>query len=287
MPDSTRKTISGTQSAMLFGLSPYGTPWSLYQWIRTGAEAPFEVNDRSEIGRALQAPILARVAAKIGMEVLDNAADEYTRHPEHPVGCTRDGLVWHPSRGKGLVQVKCVAWDQMKAWEEDRAPPHVEIQLQHEMLAEQATWGMIAVWLGGGILRLYDRAPSRVWQDRIVSEARAMFARVAADDPPEMFGAQTEADMLDALYPERPKKGAVIENDSVELAADCASYIANGEIENDAKKARSRSRIRILGALGEAEVIAHPDYWITGKEDARGSYRLTVKERKKKGNNDE
>ena len=121
------------------------------------------------IGKALQAPILALVQKRINVEVIDNPEDSYTTHPLYPIGCTRDGLVWHPSRGKGIIQVKNVAWDQSKAWTDDRAPPHVEVQLQHEILAEQAAWGMIAVWIGGGTLRLYEREPSMRWHRRASS----------------------------------------------------------------------------------------------------------------------
>ena len=53
---------------------------------------------------------------RLNLEGEYNEAQDYVRHPTLPLDCTPDGKVWHPSKGKAIVQVKCVDW---MVWKND------------------------------------------------------------------------------------------------------------------------------------------------------------------------
>lgn len=278
MPDPLRKTVSGTQAACLLSLSPYGTPWTVYQYLAAGARGPDLDDFRVRLGLKLQRPILELVAEDLRLEVVDNGTDEYTRHPSEPVGCTRDGLVICPSRGKGLVQVKNVAADQAMAWKDGLAPPHVEIQLQHEMLAEQAQWGIIAALIGGGELLLLERRPSPKWQGRILKAARSMVALVAAGTPPPAFGHEAEAELLAELYPNKVPKKA-LDSEDPRLVEAAENYRMAAAKESEAKKAKAQARTLLAVAIEDAEYLFLPSHRVQQTVAANGVVSIKVKDR--------
>lgn len=103
MPDPLRQTISATEAAALFEVSPYLTPWMLYQRFAGGMEIdPLDVHVRMDWGTRMEPLILQYAAEQYGLEIRPNkgpdGAQVYVRNGL--LGCTRDAEVYCPSRGE-------------------------------------------------------------------------------------------------------------------------------------------------------------------------------------------
>lgn len=204
MPDVMRKTVSASQAAMLFSASPYGTPRTLFDFLHDGLDIDDKENDSMEFGKFAQPFILKRTAEQLNLEVIPNEKDVYERHAKEPLGCTIDAHLTCPSRGPGIVEAKSVRWQVHKEdWVAKKAPLHIELQLQEQMLVRGASWGVIACMVGANEdFILYERRPDERVYKRLITEARLMMSKVANHDRPPAFGHKMELKGLEALFPE-------------------------------------------------------------------------------------
>lgn len=202
MPCPERKTISASQVAGLFNVSPYVTRWMLYHYFKNGIEIDSPENDRMSAGLRLQPAILKWASDELRLSVVANEQDSYERHTELPIGATLDGEVWDDALGRGVVEAKNVDWLVWKQqWTATAAPKHIEIQLQAQMQTIGARWGVIACLVGGNDLILYRReAMPELWE-QIGKSAVDLFKDIEAGREPDPFGAAIELPVLDALYP--------------------------------------------------------------------------------------
>ena len=141
--------ITSTMMPVLFDVSPYNTRFDLYHNKKNGIELPFKMNDRIEKGSRMEEFAGCEVLIKKDWE--GQPFKDYIRIPELNVGSSFDFEVVCPERGKGIMEIKAVDFFQYKEkWAEDEAPPHIEIQLQHQLwvAGPEYKWGVIAVWTG-------------------------------------------------------------------------------------------------------------------------------------------
>ena len=278
MPDPDRRSVSGTQAAALFGQSPYATAFTVFHYLKTGISDSVADNIRTKLGKMLQGPILSLVAEELRLEVINNAEDRYVRHPAVPVGATVDGRVTCPTRGRGIVQVKVVGADQQHLWRDKLAPAHIEIQVQTEMIADEAEWGLIAALIGGTELMLLERRPVASWRTLIIAAAEEMMGRVERDDPPPAFGMECELAVIAELWPE-VKRNKVIESEDEALAEDARRFLAANTARKLAEEERTASLVRLRAALQDADCILLPGVYVAQRQDKNGRVTITAKER--------
>lgn len=171
--------LTSTEAAALFGASPYATEFELYH-RKTGAlPDDFTANDRMKWGNRLEAAIAAGVAEDLGLIV--EPFKVYMRIPELRMGSSFDfkitGIVdgfdgdenarnMFREHGAGIMEVKNVdGLAFRRTWLDDgeviEAPPHIEMQVQHQLEVADLNWSIIAPLVGGNtprpIIRLRDR----------------------------------------------------------------------------------------------------------------------------------
>jgi hypothetical protein len=206
MPDLTKKTISASQMAALFELSPYATRYQLYHWVVSDIEIEQESNARLEWGLRHQQTILDWVSDELRIDVAGN--DEYYQNTVERIGCTGDGYAVDPQRGLGVVEAKCSDWMQWKdTWTSEKAPAHIELQVQTQMMVPHPelgapVWGAIACLVGGNDMRLYMREPDPAVQDRIREKVSEFWSDVADRNEPPLGGLAVEQKILNLIYPE-------------------------------------------------------------------------------------
>src|SRR6266568_3399516 len=108
MPDPARKTLSATETPVLFGVSPYSTRWMLLRRFIHGDEFANPEHNRMNWGTRMQPLLLQQAADDLHLKVTPNATDTYRRRGL--LGCTRDAEVFCPDRGRhqqrsGAIQV--------------------------------------------------------------------------------------------------------------------------------------------------------------------------------------
>jgi hypothetical protein len=254
MPDPERRTLSATETPALFNASPYVTRWLLWRKFKHGDQTEPDQTSRMYWGKELQPLLLKKAASDLKLEVHDNTADTYQRHSKLLIGCTRDALIYDPSRGWGSLEAKCCfdygTW--MREWGGGATiPRHYEIQLQHQMLVgdgfEPHTWGVLAVWVCGE-MEYFERKPIDVFTAELTASVAQFFADIDfGAKGPEPFGTPVEYPLLAELFD--PEPGATkFEPENYKLAEVARLYKSFSANRRFFEKGALASRLQLLTA---------------------------------------
>jgi predicted phage-related endonuclease len=193
--------ISSTESAALFGQSPYFTAYEIAVMKRKADEATDDAligSERMKWGLRLQDAIASGVAQDYGIEIeplgLTYAVDDESRMGSSfdykitsdlsDAGIAEDEIESEVLReafremGPGILEVKNVdSLEYKNKWNvvdgKFEAPDHIEIQLQHQLEVIGLKWGVIAAFVGGNrialIFRRRDEKVGRIIRAKIKS----------------------------------------------------------------------------------------------------------------------
>lgn len=289
MPDIDRKTISATEIPGLFGKSPYITRFMLHHHFTGDVPIPqMEEQERMTWGKRLQQPVVDHLKEALYLDILNNGDDLYFRHPKHKIGCTHDSYVWSPDRGLGVIEIKCVDFLVFRdTWTENRAPDHIELQLQTQLLVPIPTdlkdipninmagkdttaflqqhagkvpqWGAIYCLVAGNQLKEYKRRPIKTVQKQIVEEVKGFFTGVEKREAPHVTGGEMEIDTLNKLYP-HPDETVILDQDhfgdeTEDVRTELSTYVYWRKQASAAKKEQDKAQVKIMGRFLGAGVI--------------------------------
>ncbi len=184
--------ITSTMMPGLLNMSPYCTPFEIFHAKKNGIILDFEVTERMKKGRRMQEYALAEIGIDQGWQV--EPMNEYIRIPALRMGSSFDGKATSPKRaGKGIVEIKAVDFFQFKdKWRdddgeftEDGIPPHIEVQLKHQLeVAGEYEWGAIAVFTGIYDYKLYEMERDRDFGGDLVTVNNHFWNDVANNNVP-------------------------------------------------------------------------------------------------------
>lgn len=153
-----RDDVTSTMSPALFGMSPYLTAYELFHSKTSGVDTQFHENSRIKWGKRLQEVIANGIAEDEGWKI--RPMNEYVRLTELRMASSFDFEVVCPKRGKGVLEIKNVDYYQFKkGWVDGEAPPHIEVQAQHQLavLDDSYTWTCIGAFVGGNQVEKFER----------------------------------------------------------------------------------------------------------------------------------
>jgi putative phage-type endonuclease len=294
--DLRQEDVTATESAMLFGLSPYGTRWKLYHEKINPGLVEREETELMRWGKRLQRAIAEGVCQDQGWTIVEKHPRLYVRHASGlRMGCSPDCLIECPTRGRGVLEIKNVnafAYrDQWEKVEDDTvAPPHIEIQVQHQLECLELEWGAIGTLVGGNkgevAIRERDRevgqglirAIEDFW-DSVERRAEPAIDYLADDETiRRLYGYAEPAKVLDcATIAGQPPHPLAARLDEL-----CRAYDAARLDEKEAGEDKTRARNEIIVLLDDHE-RALLDRWTVGAAtNAKGTRSLSVKPRKEK-----
>lgn len=242
--------IGGSEAAALLGLSPWDTPWSLYQQ-KIGAIPPpdfSQLGERQRWGLNLERAIISEVARQTKMDVR-----KWTQ------GAISNGLLGgHPDsrrvvggKTKAMVEIKTVDWLIFRGWN-GSPPDHYVLQLLVYMHIAKVDEGMIALLVGGNNLKIFNYEQRPRLMEIIEQKAFELFDRVRRGDPPPVsYEADFEA--IQELFKATGGNAAeefIDLSDDNEVADAIQTYIAKSAIEKEAKKEKEQAGalIKLKGA---------------------------------------
>jgi putative phage-type endonuclease len=203
------KTIGGSEVGIVLGCSPYGTLNELFHVKRGNFEPSFEGNKLMQWGQAFEPVIATLISGEMYWD-LQHCRD-YHQHPEHlHLGATLDYYVVESEHGPGILEIKNVSTFSPD-WGQNRAPAHVELQVQHQFLVVNAArraagldtfkWGAIGSLHSGNPedVRIMYRKPDPKVHAHIIEKCGAFWADVEAGNEPELIG-HKELDHIVAMY---------------------------------------------------------------------------------------
>jgi len=275
--------ITSTESAALFGLSPYVTPFELWHRKKTAQVVEAEPNERVKWGARLQDSIAAGIAEDQKWTV--KRRSQYERLPELRLGASFDFTIMGGKEGDGLLEVKNVDSLVLRdEWiiedDEIEAPPHIEMQVQHQLLVSGLSYAYIGALVGGNRAVLIKREPAPTVIQSIVTRADDFWKSIAKGVAPKPDFSKDSA-FIAKLY-QNVRPGSVINvAEDQEVADLVASYKRlKGAIAAD-DAACDEVKAKLLIKIGDAEKAIGKDFSISAGtvkaghvEYDRAAYRM-------------
>ena len=246
-----KSDITSTDTAALFGLSPYKTRFELYHKHASGIILDFKENDRMRKGTKLEAGIAELAAEQEGWTDLDPFKD-YMRLPELRIGSSFDFIARHNGK-RILVEIKLVdPFRYRDMWIDGQAPDHIEIQAAHEMMVADVDQIAIVAWTGGYDANVIYRDRDPEMEAGMLATIAQFWADVDAKNEPSPDFARDEATiaaMFRALRP-APADMADAGIDDLVTAYELAAMQAR---EFDKRKSEIKAELHFkLGDIAEA-----------------------------------
>lgn len=262
------RDVTSTESAALFGLSPYLTNFELWHTKRSGEIHEIDENERMIWGIRLQDMIAKGFAADQGWKV--RKLNQYIRDSETRMGSSFDFEIIGHVDGPGIMEVKNV--DRLAyrdGWVEEganiEAPPHIEIQVQHQLRVADRRWTMLVALVGGNQIKATRRDRDNKIGELILEKVADFWSSLDAGTPPEP-NYVLDARFISRLYRD-VAEGKVIDarqNDLMaSLAAKYTAISREAAAINDKKKA---IKAELLTEIGDAEKVLLSNATISAKK---------------------
>lgn len=252
-----KQDVTSTESACLFGESPYMTHFDLWHRKRSGVVPEFKTNDRMKWGNRLESAIAYGIAEEQGWEV--KPMKEYFRHPDLRMGSSFDFVITNLGEPVHL-EIKNVDYLAFRdGWLEHEdgsieAPTHIELQVQHQMAVSGFKRAFIGAFIAGNRGVVIERHRD----DDVIA---AIKARVAAfwktvdeglEPDPVMPG---DAEVIIRLN-QYAKPGKVLSADGDEpLRVLLEQYKAAAAAEKNAQEDKDVAKALIFQHIGDAEKV--------------------------------
>lgn len=280
--------ITSTDCAALFGMSPYCTPFELWHRKKSGDIVTIDDNERMRWGRRLEAAIAHGIAEDEGWQV--RPLKVYIRDTEARIGASFDFEVIGHADGLGLMEVKNVdARVYRNDWSETEAPPHIEIQAQHQLAVTHGLgygWTLIAALVGGNTPAKIRRPIDLEVAAAIRTKARQFWASIEANEaPPPVFPEDAAMVVRMNQYAE-PGTLADLRGDEKARAL-AIEYKTAADLEKQHGEAKESAKAELLLLLGDREKAMLDGFNITAgmvaptrveyDRKAYRNFRLTAK----------
>lgn len=258
--EQRRKGIGSTDAAAILGLSPWSTPFDVWQ-EKTG-ERPTETAMplRMYLGKRLQDTVGDLYVYATGRRIRADNRQHHRREFPWQYAHLDFRVLGDPTR---IIECKTAFRDN--GWGDDGTtdiPVHYWCQVQHEMAVTGASWVDVAVLFGHRDFRVY---PIPRDDDFIVkltlAEEEFWTLYVVPKVPPPVDHTQAATRFLNRKHP-TAKAGAVIPA-TPEQAELVDRYRRALEATNAAIEERDRLKNRIIQVIGSNEGLRGGDFEIT------------------------
>lgn len=248
--------VTSTEISCLYGLNPYRTEFELWHNKKSGRVEAIEPSERMRWGNRLQDAIADGAAQDRGWTA--RRLNEYARWPEARIGSSFDSEVVAPDRGKGLLEIKNVDRSIfLRDWQEDGevviAPPHIEMQMQYELLVGGYGWGAIVALVGGNELKVGIREADARVHEQMVSRVDAFWRSIEAGTPPSpTFPADAEF-ITKQLYGHAAAGTSI--HASIQVEGLLATYHELGAQIKHLEELRDEAKARVLLEIGPVSKV--------------------------------
>lgn len=259
------KDITSTEAAALFDMSPYATRFELWHRKASGDVPEFRENDRMKWGNRLQDPIALGIAEDMSWKV--RRMNRYIRDENIRMGSSFDFEIVSNENGPGILEVKNVDYFAFKeGWliDEDKnieAPPHIELQVQHQLEVTNREWACIGALIGGNDVKPLIRKRDREIGAAIREEIERFWQTVDAGTPPPPEYPR-DASFVAKLYG-YAEPGKLLETDDEIITSLAARYAAAALREKEAKEDKESCKAQLFELVDKAERIILPGFSIS------------------------
>lgn len=266
--DLRKRCVTSTDVSVLFGYKPYGK--SLFQlWHEKSGNLSGDIieNERVKWGTRLENAIAQGYAEDNGVHVEPYTAFHFD--DEYGVGASfdfmADDLVIEVKNVDGLIYRN--NWDE----EGDEAPPHIELQVQTQMMLAGKQKAVIVALIGGNTIKVFEREYVPEVGDAIKEACKEFWQSIRDGKEPDPEDS-TDYGIIQQVY--KAEAGSIIENNDRELAEFIAEYNRLGKAIKELNDERDHYKTLIMNEVRDHEKLICGAYTVNTKmtEGAEVSY---------------
>ena len=255
--EARKQDVTSTESAALFGMSPYMTLFDLWHRKRSGVVPEFKTNERMKWGNRLEAAIAHGIAEENGWEI--SPMKDYMRDPDLRLGSSFDFVI--TSFGLPVhLEIKNVDYLAFRdGWIEHddgsvEAPEHIEMQVQHQMAVSGFKRSFIGAFVGGNRYALIERERDEAVIAAIRAKVGEFWLSVdAGEEPSPVMPGDAETVIRLNQY---AQPGKLIDaTGDTNISALVLEYKRLGTLEATAKEDKEVVKADLLKAIGDAEKV--------------------------------
>ncbi len=255
--EARKQDVTSTESAALFGMSPYMTAFDLWHRKRSGIVPEFKTNDRMKWGNRLEAAIAHGIAEEQGWAI--SPMKDYMRDPDARLGSSFDFMI--TSLGEPVhLEIKNVDYLAFRdGWIEHddgtvEAPEHIEMQVQHQMAVSGFKRAFIGAFVGGNRYELIERERDEAVIAAIKSKVAEFWRTVdAGQEPSPVMPADAGAVIRLNQY---AQPGKIVDAGSdAGIAALVADYKKAAAAEAQAAEDKEVAKAGLFELIGDAEKV--------------------------------
>ncbi|MCL2631498.1 MAG: YqaJ viral recombinase family protein [Coriobacteriia bacterium] len=257
--------VGGSDAAAAIGQTTWKSPLKL--WLeKTGRETPDDLSADERIywGTRLEAVVISEFALHHPEYAVWQPERAY-RSTVYPwATATPDALLEGLEDATGVLEVKTADGTFRKQYKAGEIPMQYRVQLLHNMAVLDASFGWLAVLVGGNTYFEFELKRDAVIDAEIarLMELESQFwTLVEADQSPKLVGIKDEGRALATLYPDPDT--TVINETSDEVITAVLDYVEAAEAIREAEAVKALSANIIKSAIGD-------NYGLT-----TGLYRMT------------
>lgn len=265
-----KQDVTSTESAALFGMSPYVTHYDLWHRKRSGVVPEFVVTDRMKWGNRLESAIAHGIAEEQGWKIAP--MKDYFRLVGERTGSSFDFVI--TSLGEPAhLEVKNVDYFAFReGWIEHddgtiEAPEHIEMQVQHQMMVSGFKRAFIGAFIAGNRGVVIERERDEGVIASIKHKIAEFWASVdGGHEPSPVMPGDAEAVIRLNQY---ARPGKVLDATADSFIAGMVQQYKDASVrEKHAAEDKEVAKAYLLEAIGDAEKVLLADWTISASLQA-------------------
>ncbi len=236
-----RTGIGGSDAPAVLGLSPWSTPYDVWEDKTGEAAAKFPDSEAMIWGRVLETAILGEYRRRTGLPTTEVGL---LRHPGTPwLICSPDAVV---PQDNAIVEIKTTR--HSAGWGDegtDDIPLHYLVQVHHNLIVSGAARADVAVLIAGSEYRLYHVEPDPELHAQMLDQETEFWRAVERREPP------APKNIGDAVrrWGRIAHPGGIVATRELVSAIEMLREIRSGIKEDEARS--DQLKMEIMAALGE------------------------------------
>lgn len=260
------KDVTSTQVSALFGCCPYLTEFELFNQRVGKYIREFSGNERTKWGTRLESAIAMGISEEKGWPI--RPMKEYIRDTEINAGSSFDFAVLNENgTDAAILEIKNVDFMQFKTeWAENddgsiEAPPHIELQVQHQLMLTGFNRAFIGVLIAGNQMKLIEREPMPEIHEQIKIRIGQFNEDIRAGNTPNPDFSR-DMNVINQLY-NYSTPGKIETNLSEDLRRLASRYKKVNEDIKMLEVSKDELKAEMLSIIDDAEKVIGADFSIT------------------------
>jgi putative phage-type endonuclease len=256
--------VTSTESAALFGMSPYVTHFDLWHRKRSGQVPEFKTTERMRWGIRLEAAIAHGIAEEKGWKIAP--MKDYWRDADLRMGSSFDfAIIGDEPAHLEIKNVDYLAFRDGWLEQDDgsiEAPEHIEMQVQHQMGVSGFKRTFIGAFVGGNRFEIIERQRDEEVIRAIRAKIAEFWRTVEAGEEPDPVMPQDAAALIRLNSYADPGKILDASGDA-KIASLVNDYRTSCALRDEYDEEAKVAKAQLFEAIGDAEKVLLPGFSIT------------------------